>query len=320
MSARYVLRRLAQLVPAVGAILVLMFLLIHLAPGDPVLALAGESGDAAYYDAMRERFGLDQPLPQRLVSYLGRVLQGDLGTSYFSGRPATAVVLQRLPATLLLGTAAMFISSLVGITMGVLAARRPHGWADLTLRGVALTGYAVPSFWLAQVAVLLLAFGTGLFPVQGMTSARTQLTGLARTLDILHHLALPALVLATTQIALNTRLVRTGLLEASTTEYVRTARAKGLREGTVLYHALRNVLLPLTTVIGGRLGMFFAGAVLVELVFGWPGIGRLLLSAASARDYPILLAIFLLVSLAVILVNLIVDLIYGRLDPRIEYD
>lgn len=319
MNVRYLLRRLAQLVPTAGAILVLTFLLIHLAPGDPVIALAGESGDAAYYEATRERFGLNRPLPQQLLTYLGRAVQGDLGTSYVAGRPALTLVLERLPATLLLGTAALTLSSLLGVTMGVLAARRPHRWPDVLLRTVALAGYAVPSFWLAQLALLLVAHGTGLFPVQGMTDARTPTVGLPHLVDVLHHLALPALVLATTQIALNTRLVRAGLVEATTTEYVRTARAKGLRESRVLYHALRNVLLPLTTVMGGRVGMFFSGAVLVELVFGWPGIGRLLLSSAAARDYPVLLAIFLLVSFAVILVNLVVDLLYARLDPRIEY-
>lgn len=320
MNPRYLLRRLAQLVPTAGAILVVTFLLIHLAPGDPVLALAGESGDEAYYEALRDRFGLDEPLLQQLLTYLGRVLRGDLGTSYVAGRSALALVLERLPATLLLGAAALMISTPVGVALGVLAARYPHRWPDVALRTVALGGYAIPSFWLAQVALLLVAYGTGLFPVQGMTDAREPAVGLAHGLDILHHLALPALVLATTQVALNTRLIRTGLLEAATTEYVRTARAKGLAETRVLYHALRNVLLPLMTVIGGRLGMFFSGAVLVELVFGWPGVGRLLLSSAAARDYPVLLAIFLLVSFAVILVNLIVDLVYGLFDPRIEYD
>jgi peptide/nickel transport system permease protein len=316
----YLLRRLAQVPPAALVILVATWLLLHLAPGDPVLALAGQYGDEAYYTATRERFGLDQPLPQQLVTYLANVLRGDLGTSYVRGRPALAVVAERLPATILLAATALAISTVVGIAFGILAARRGGGRTDVSVRMGSLALYATPSFWLAQLAVIGLAYRLGWFPVQGMTDARRSLDGLPAVLDVIRHLLLPALVLAASEVALNVRLVRSGLLEATRTDYVRTARAKGAPPRRVLHHhALRNALLPVVTVIGNRVGMFFTGAVLVEVVFAWPGVGRLLLSSAQARDFPVLLAIFLVVAGAVLVVNVLVDVLYTWLDPRISY-
>lgn len=320
MSSHYLLRRLAQVPPTVLAILVATWLLLHLAPGDPLVALAGQYGDEAYYTAMRARFGLDQPLPQQLWIYLGNVMQGDLGTSYVRGRPAMSVVLERLPATMLLASAALTLSTVVGVALGVLVARRPRSRTDLAVRVGALTTYATPSFWLAQLAVLYVAFPSGWFPVQGMTDARAAQEGFAAVVDVLRHLVLPAVVLASSEVALNLRLVRTGLMDAARTEYVRMARAKGVSDRHVLLHALRNVLLPIVTVIGNRVGMFFTGAALVEIVFAWPGIGRLLLSSAQARDFPVLLALFVVVAAAVLVVNLVVDLLYTWLDPRIRYE
>jgi peptide/nickel transport system permease protein len=320
MSARYLLRRLAQVVPAVAGIVVVAFVVIHAAPGDPVLALAGQHGDAAYYAFIRAKFGLDRPLPEQLLVYATNVVRGDLGLSYVHGRPVVAVVLERLPATVLLMTSALAASSIAGVVLGVAAARRADRPADLAVRIAALVGYATPSFWLAQIAALTLALGTGLFPVQGITDARQAWTGWRYAADVVHHLALPALVLAANELALTTRLVRSGVLEALATDYIRTARAKGLPEPAVIRHALRNALLPVVTVIGGRIGMLFTGAVLVETVFAWPGLGQLLLSSIQTRDVPVLLALFLLVSLAVILTNLMTDLAYAWLDPRIRYE
>jgi peptide/nickel transport system permease protein len=317
--SRYLLRRLAQILPTVAGLLVLTFCIIHLAPGDPVIALGGEHGDAAYYAFLRTRFGLDRPLPEQLLTYVTNVVRGDLGTSFVHGRSVAAVIGERLPATLLLALTALVLSSVAGVGLGALAARHRRRPADVTLNAVALLGYATPSFWLGQMALVALAVGTGLFPVQGMTDARNPQTGFGYVLDMLHHLALPALVLAVNELALTTRLVRTGLLEALGTDYVRAARAKGLPEGLVIRHALRNVMLPVITVIGSRAGMFLSGAVLVEVVFAWPGLGRLLLSSLLARDYPVLLGMFLLISLCVILANLITDLAYAWLDPRIRY-
>jgi peptide/nickel transport system permease protein len=320
MSARYLLRRLAQVVPAVAGIVVIAFVAIHAAPGDPIVALAGQHGDAAYYAFMRAKFGLDRPLPEQLLVYAANVARGDLGQSYVHGRPVVAIVLERLPATLLLMASALAASSLAGVVLGVAAARRADRPTDLAVRIAALVGYATPSFWLAQIAALTLALGTGLFPVQGITDARQTWTGWRYAADVVHHLALPALVLATNELALTTRLVRSGVLEALATDYIRTARAKGLPEPAVIRHALRNALLPVVTVIGGRIGMLFTGAVLVETVFAWPGLGQLLLSSIQTRDMPVLLALFLLVSLAVILTNVMTDLAYAWLDPRIRYE
>jgi peptide/nickel transport system permease protein len=319
-SARYLIRRLGQVVPTVAGLLLLMFWLIHRAPGDPVIALAGEHGDAGYYAQIRARFGLDRPLPEQLVIYVSNVLAGNLGMSYVHGRPVASVIAERLPATLLLMCTALLGSSVAGVALGLAAARRAHRPTDLLLRAAALLGYATPSFWLAQVAVLVLAVGTGVFPVQGMTDARHASTGLGHVADVARHLVLPALVLAANELALTTRLVRAGLVEAFATDYVRTARAKGLPENRVARHALGNALLPVVTVVGGRVGMLFSGAVLVEAVFAWPGLGQLMLSSLLTRDYPVLLGMFLLVSMAVVLANLATDLVYGWLDPRIRYE
>lgn len=319
MSGRYALRRLAQAAPALAGLLLLTFLLIHLAPGDPVVALGGEYGDPGYYALIRTKFGLDRPVTEQLVVYVKNVARGDLGTSFVHGRPVLRVISERLPATLLLMSVALILSGAAGAALGTLAARHARGRVDILVRAFAVCGYGAPSFWLAQVAILVLAVGTGIFPVQGMTDARRSMTGLAHVLDVARHLVLPALVLAANELALVTRLVRSGLLDELGTEYVRTARAKGLPERRVTSHALRNALLPLLTVIGGRVGMLCAGTVLVEAVFAWPGLGQLLLGSLLSRDYPVILGIFLLVSLSVVLANLLTDLAYAWLDPRIRY-
>ena len=319
MTARYLLRRLAQIVPAVAGIVIVAFVIIHATPGDPVLALAGEHGDAAYYAFMRAKFGLDRPIHEQLLVYVGHVLRGDLGTSFVHGRPVLAVMAERLPATVLLMGTSLLLSTVIGIALGVLAARR-HGHTDLGLRTLALIGHAMPPFWLAQLAALLLAVGTGLFPVQGLTDARRGWTGWRHALDVAHHLVLPLLVLAAGELALLTRLVRSGIRQEMATDYIRVARAKGLGEGAVLRHALRNTLLPVVTVIGGRVGMLVTGAVLVEAVFAWPGLGQLLLSSIQTRDLPVILGLFVLVSFAVILANLVTDLAYTWLDPRVRYE
>jgi peptide/nickel transport system permease protein len=263
---------------------------------------------------------LDRPLPEQLLVYAGHVLRGDFGQSFVHGRPVLAVVVERLPATLLLMATALAVSSVAGVLLGVATARYADGVGDVTLRMLAVVGFAMPSFWLAQLAALTLAFGTGLFPVQGITDARHTWTGWRHAADVLHHLALPALVLAAGELALTTRLVRVGLRQALTTDYVRAARARGLPERAVIRHALRNALLPVVTVIGGRVGMLCTGAALVETVFAWPGLGQLMLSAIQTRDTPVLLALFVLVSLAVIAANVLTDVAYLWLDPRIRYE
>lgn len=320
MTRRYVVRRVLQLLPTTAAILLVGFLLIHLAPGDPVLALAGENGDAEYYALVRARFGLDEPLPVQLVVYAGNVLQGDLGMSYVQGRPVVDVIAERLPATLLLTGTALVVSTLVGVALGVFTATRRRRWPDVTVTLATLAMYAAPVFLVGQLAILVLALRLGWFPVQGMTDPRSSATGFSRLLDVGHHLVLPVLALASQEVAAVSRLSRVGLLDELARDHIRTARAKGVPEqAVVLKHALRRAMLPVVTVLGGRVGHLVAGAVIVEVVFGWPGLGRLLVTAMQSRDAPIVLGVFLLVAVTVVVANLLTDLVYAWLDPRVRF-
>ena len=318
-TARFVAERLLQLVPTALAIVIISFILIHVAPGDPVVTLAGEHGDAAYYAFMRHRFGLDQPIPQQLVTYLGRVARGDLGYSYVYGRATLDVISQRVPATLLLTGTALAIAVLLGIPLGALAAARPHGARDVGISALTLGLYSAPAFWVGQLAILGLSLRYGLCPVQGMTSAGDISTGWPHALDVARHLTLPATVLAAQEIAVLARVTRSTLLDELPRDHIRTARAKGLSEAQALMrHALPRALLPVVTIIGARVGHLVAGAAVVEIIFGWPGMGRLLLGSLESRDTPILLGLFLVVSLTVVLANLFSDLTYAAIDPRIR--
>lgn len=320
MISRYVVRRLTQVVPAVAGILVVGFLLIQLAPGDPILALAGEHGDAEYYALMREKFGLDEPLWVQLGAFASNAVRGDFGVSYTHGRPALDVIGERIGATLLLAGTALLISTIVGIAAGTVAAVRSGGITDTAVTAVSLSLYAAPVFWIGQLALLVFALWLGIAPSHGMASPNPPADTTAQILDLLRHLALPALVLASQEVASVARLTRIGLIEELDTDHVRTARAKGVKERwVVLRHGMRRALGPVTTVVGARIGYLFSGAVVVEVVFGWPGVGRLLLAAMQTRDAPVLLGIFFLVAVSVVFANLVTDLAYGRLDPRILY-
>lgn len=320
MLARYIGRRLLQLLPAVAAIVLLGFALVHLAPGDPILALAGEDGSAEYYAFMRQRYGLDRPFLVQLATYTGSVLTGDLGHSFVHGKPVASVIAERLPATLLLTGTALVISTVVGVALGVLAVRRRGGLGEVGVTVTALGLFASPVFWLGQLALILFALQLGWFPVQGISSPRSDPQGLAHLADVAHHLALPAVVLASQMLAAVTRMTHSSMLDELEQDYITTARAKGLSEWRVLVrHALRRALLPVATVIGARIGHLLSGSVVVEVVFGWPGVGRLLLSSIEARDRPLILGIFLLVAFSVVLANLITDIAYAWLDPRVRY-
>jgi peptide/nickel transport system permease protein len=317
---RYFVRRLLQAVPLVLGVLVITFVLIHLAPGDPITVLAGDGGNEAYYAEMRARYGLDRPLPEQLARYILAVLRADFGHSFSYQQPVYQVILSRVPATLLLMGAALAISTTLGLLLGVLAALRPRTPLDHGITAVVLTAYSMPVFWLGQLLIIVFAVHLGLFPVQGMISIRANHTGWRYVLDVLHHLALPAITLGLLQLALMVRLTRTSLRDALNEDFVRTARAKGLPERqVVLGHALRNALLPIVTVIGGQIGVLITGAALTETIFAWPGLGRLLLDATLNRDYPLLMAIFILVAVTVVVANLLTDLIYTLLDPRVRY-
>lgn len=316
----YVVRRLLLVIPTLLVILVFSFTLIHAAPGDPILALAGEHGDPEYYAFMRARFGLDQPLPQQLGVFAQQLARGDLGMSYVHGRSALAVVLERAPATALLGGSALLLAIVMGIPIGIWSARRAGTRRDSAITVAGLGLYSAPTFWIGQFAILFFASTLGWFPVEGLQSAGSSAHGIAKALDLLRHLALPALVLALHEIATIMRLTRNGIVDELAREHIRTARAKGLPESVVLIkHALPRALLPVVTILGGRLGQLLAGAVVVEIVFGWPGLGRLMLTALQTRDAPVLLALFLVTSLTVIAANLITDLAYAAVDPRVRY-
>jgi peptide/nickel transport system permease protein len=316
----YVLRRLAEAIPLFFGVVVLTFALIHLAPGDPIYALAGEAGDAAYYAEMREHYGLDRPFAEQFVVYVANVIQGDFGHSYTQKQPVLPIILARVPATLLLVVTALVLATTMGIVFGVEAARRAGSPIDVAIRSCTLFGYCAPAFWTGQILLLIFAAWLGWFPVQGMTSARGEYQGLAYIANVAHHLVLPAVTLGLLQLALITRLTRAGLREALNQDYVRTARAKGVAERTVVYrHALRNALLPVVTVVGGHVGTLLTGAVLTEIIFAWPGLGRLLYDATLTRDYPLLMAMFQVTTITVILANLMTDLVYAAMDPRVRY-
>ena len=318
---RYTLRRVLQAIPLLLGAATVTFVLIHLAPGDPIVALAGEDGNAEYYAMMRTKFGLDRPIGERLLIYLGNLARGDMGFSYRYNQPALAVVLDHLPATLLLVIPSLFLATASGITLALLAANRAHSRLDFGITIFSLFGQTIPVFWLALLLLLLCSYRLDLFPIQGMINVRNQATGIAYGFDLLHHMALPVAVLTVQFVAPIARIGRAALLEVTQTAYIHAARARGLSQRTImLRQALPNALLPIVTVIGGQVGFMLSGAVLTETVFAWPGLGRVLLTAMLSRDYAIVTTMFLLTSATVIAANLVTDLLYYVLDPRIAVE
>jgi peptide/nickel transport system permease protein len=314
----YVTRRLAQLLPIVLVIIVLNFFLLRLAPGDPIIYIVGNAPVSEEYVAeLRQKLGLDQPLVSQLLIYLANVLRGDFGYSYVSRAPVLDVILDRFPATLLLMVTQYVIAA--GIALGVISAQRQGTALDAGVTLVSVIGYALPVFWLGQMMMLIFSMYLGLFPAQGMYSLRYDLTATGKVLDVAHHLVLPALTLAFFNLALIARLTRANMLQVLRLEYVIFARSKGLTEGRVLVrHALRNAVLPVVTVIGLNVKTLITGAVLTETVFAWPGLGRLTYEAINARDYPVLMAMFVFVGMLVVIANLLTDVVYAWLDPRIR--
>ncbi len=312
-------RRIAQTLLLILLLIVFNFFLIHLAPGDPVNYLAGQSGDEQYFALIRAKFGLDQPLLTQLWVYLSSVARGDLGYSLSHQQSVVSVILARVSATLLLIIPSIFIASSLGILLGVESARRQNSVVDRVINLFALLGHSLPAFSIGLLLLLFLSLQLGLFPAQGMTSASGDLKGLSYATDLISHLTLPCLTLVIVQLAQILRLARAEMLNVLDENYITAARAKGVGETRLLYvHALRNALIPVVTVIGSDLGMLLSGAVLVETVFGYPGLGRLMLEAIAARDYPVLLSLLLLTSVGVAVANFLTDTIYPALDPRIK--
>jgi len=301
----YFVRRLLSALVVITGVAALVFVLIHVVPGDPVEVLVGESASAADRDALRRSLGLDAPLGAQLLGYVRSLVSLDLGTSIHSQRPVTELLAERLPATLALAAAALMVSVTLALPLGVVAAARHGSRWDLRAMIFALAGSSVPPFVLGPALVLVFSVGLGWLPVSGRE-------GLAS-------LVLPALTLGMALAAVLARMTRSALLETLAEDYVRTARAKGADERTVLLrHALPNAALPIVTVLGLQLGALLGGAVITETVFAWPGVGQLTVEAVQRRDYPVVQGCVLLVSLAYVVVNTLTDLVYAWLDPRIR--
>jgi len=317
----FVSRRLLHALPLLICVIVFNFFLIHLAPGDPIQALVGEfPAPESYIVEMRKAFGLDQSIYIQLLLYIKNVLAGDLGFSFYYRQPVLTVILDRIPATLQLMVPALLFSAAVGILLGVLSARKPYSLADNTISVFSLFGYCVPAFWLGQMLMAAFAIELGWLPSQGMKTVGVDLQGVSLIIDRTAHLALPFAALAIRHLAVNARMMRSSMLEVAYEDFVTVARAKGLDEKAVIaHHMVPNALMPVVTIIGVDVGFLFTGSVLVESVFGWPGIGRLMYESIVKRDYPVLMGNFLITTVLVVVVNLIVDLIYLWLDPRVKY-
>ena len=318
----FIAQRIGKAVIVLLAIVVLNFFLIRMAPGDPALVMAGEAGagDQIFVAQLRDKFGLDKPLPVQLYLYMKGIVSLDLGFSFRQQMPVAKLILDRLPATLLLTGTAFAISLAFGVLFGTLAARRAGSWMDTAITVLALIFYATPLFWIALMAILLFSVALDWLPSFGYETIGAHYTGLAHVLDVGAHLIMPAATIGLFFMATYTRMTRASMLEVNRLDFVKTARAKGLSDNVIQRrHVLRNALLPVVTLAGVHAGTLIGGAVLTETVFAWPGIGRLMYEALLQRDYNLLLGVFVVCSAMVLIFNLVTDLIYRMVDPRIDY-
>lgn len=317
---RYLLSRLAWGALIVLAILVLNFLIVHMVPGDPLDALLGDFPvPPAYAAQIRADFGLDKPLSTQLGLYLTNLLQGHLGFSFANRMPVLDLILNRLGPTMLLMFPALLCATALGVLLGVTAAPRAGSAQDSAITAISLFGYSVPVFWLGQMLIFVFAIRLGWLPAQGMVSVRDQYTGLPAAFDVIRHLVLPAFCVTIFYIAIIARVARASVAEALHHDYVLTAKAKGLSRRRILWtHVLPNAIIPVITVVGYNFGLSVTGAILVETVFAWPGIGSLFIASITNRDYPVLQGIFLLTAVFVVAVNIITDLLYAFVDPRVR--
>ncbi|WP_375552521.1 ABC transporter permease [Rhodophyticola porphyridii] len=321
----YVIRRLLLFVPMAIGIVIVTFCLLLLIPGDPAAVLLGQDATPEGIATLREALGLNDPWYIRLGSYFANLLRGDMGYSIFQSAPVSDIIMGRLDATIELAVVALLISIVFGVTLGVLAANRQGGIVDAIAMLIAQIGISMPVYWLALLLMLGFAVHLGWLPAIGREEPLISALGMALTgnvqplLDLLAHIALPAVSLALNSAAIISRLVRTSMLEVLREDFVRTAKAKGVRRGTVIWrHALRNALLPVVSVIGLRFGALLGGAILTETIFAWPGLGQLTISAISQRDLPLIQGIVLTFALIYASVTLLVDLLYAAVDPRIR--
>jgi ABC-type dipeptide/oligopeptide/nickel transport system permease component len=302
----FLLRRLLLAIPTLFGVIVVAFLLLYVAPGDPVQAMVGERADEETIARLRAQLHLDDPLAKRFGYYIADVARGDLGRSYITNRPIAQDIRERFPKTLQLAGAAMLLAATVGITLGVVSARNPGGWVDRLSLGIAYLGISFPVYWVGLLLILLFAVTLRVLPPSGYGSLR--------------FLVLPALALGMRSIAFLARMTRSAMLETLSADYVRTARAKGLSEGAVTgKHAFRNALIPIITVLGLDFGAYLTGSILTETVFSWPGIGRYVVNAIGRRDLPAIQGTVLFLSAVFVVVNILTDLAYAKADPRVSY-
>jgi peptide/nickel transport system permease protein len=319
----YVVKRLLEIIPLIFAVVIVNFIIIHVAPGDPASIMAGMEADAAYIESLRKKWGLDKPILDQLWIYLVNILQGDLGYSFRYNEPVISVILAKLPATLLLTVSGFLFALIFGIILGVLAARKPFSITDNVISALSLLLYSMPIFFTGIVLILLFSVYFRLFPIEGMysiSSLGVNQDFISRLLDILWHLFLPMLTVGAYQLALYSRLTRTSIIEELRKDYIITARSKGLPEHIIFFkHALKNAIIPVITVVGLHIGYLFTGSLIVESVFSWPGMGRLLYTSILTRDYPVLMGIFLISAIMIGLGNFLADILYAVVDPRVRY-
>ncbi len=303
---QYIARRLILTIPVVLGVSIIVFAIIRMLPGDPARAMAGPQASPQYIASVRARYGLDQPIPMQYVTFMSRAVQGDLGVSVFSRRPVLTEIGERFPRTLLLASVSLLLATAIGVPAGIISATKRNSLFDNASMIAALVGVAAPVFWLALMLQLLFAVQLGWFPSSGIGTAA--------------HLVLPAVTLGAASAGLFARITRSSMLEVLREDYVTTARAKGLAENVVVYkHALKSAMIPVVTVLGLQFGILLGGAVLTETVFAWPGIGRLLVDSILRRDYPVVQATVMMLALLFVIINLVVDIAYAFLDPRIQY-
>ncbi len=304
---RYILRRIGLLVPVVIGVVTVVFLIVHFIPGDPVEIMLGEQAQAVDKEALRRQMGLDKPLHVQYVDFLARLARGDLGRSLHTKRPVLESIVRRLPATLELALAAMVVALVLAIPLGLLSAYKKDTVVDQGSMLFALLGISMPNFWLGPLLIIVFSVKLGWLPVSGRGS--------------LAHVVLPAITLGTAMAAILARMIRASMLDVIQSDYITTARAKGVRESrVVLKHAFRNALIPVVTIVGLQIGGLLAGSIITETIFAWPGIGRLAIQAINARDYPLVQGCVLVIALGYVLVNFLTDLLYGFIDPRIRYE
>lgn len=310
----YIIRRILAVIPVMAIVAIFVFLLLRLTPGDPAAIIAGDSATPAQLERIRESLGLAEPLHIQLVTWVGQLVQGDLGTSIISNQPVTRLIGQRIWPTLQIGTLTIILSVLIAVPLGVLAAWRHRTWIDYAVMAFSVLGFSIPVFVIGYIFIKFFAIDLRWLPVQGYTAPSRDLQA------FFTRAILPCLTLATIYIALIARMTRASLLEVLGEDYVRTARAKGVKEHIVLFrHALRNAAVPIMTIIGTGFALLISGVVVTESVFNIPGIGRLTVDAILARDYPVIQAMILLTSAMYVFVNLLIDLSYTLFDPRIRY-